>query len=183
MYLDLYSPTLSITSKAYGAANFTITVEWTGLVGTVYNVEIFPSVPITKSINNSYQLTISYNTEYNLTVEASAPCKPNSTAFINLHYGEVELSITIIARNKLLLYYKLYIIANCGHPELLSIGEANDSVPSIEGYNGIPIEDSTITFSCPPGLSLIGPNVATCTETGQWDPDISGLLCNDTKGW
>ena len=90
-YLDLYPPTLSITSKAYGAANVNITVEWTGLVGTVYNVEILPPVPITKSINNSYQLIIPYNTEYNLTVEVSAPCKPNNTAFINLHYGEIEV--------------------------------------------------------------------------------------------
>ena len=82
-----------------------------------------------------------------------------------------------------MLYHILYtIIANCGRPELLSIGEANDSVPNIEGYDGLPIEGSTIMFSCPPYLSLIGPNVATCTETGEWDPDISGLLCNDTKG-
>ena len=91
---DLYAPILNIVSKEYGAANVTVTVDWTQLGDAAYNVKIFPSVPIIER-TNSCQLTIPYNTEYNLTVEASAPCKPNNTAFINLRYGEVEVAIQL----------------------------------------------------------------------------------------
>ena len=40
------------------------------------------------------------------------------------------------------------------------------------------MEGSTIRFSCPPGLELTGPDSATCTEYGEWEPDPSGLTCN-----
>ena len=75
-------------------------------------------------------------------------------------------------------------IANCGHPELLCIQTANNSqtVPAIEGYDGLPVEGSAIRFRCPPGLELIGlggsSTLAICTESGEWDPDPSGLMCN-----
>ena len=67
-------------------------------------------------------------------------------------------------------------IANCGHPELL-LEISNDSVPIIDSYDGLSIEGSTIIFSCPPGLELIGPNSAICLENGKWKPDPSGLMC------
>ena len=77
------------------------------------------------------------------------------------------------------------IVANCGDPEILPT--ANDSVlvPSIEDYSGLPIEGTTIRFSCPPGLKLIdGPYSAICTENGEWEPDLNSLiLCNDSKGF
>ena len=44
--------------------------------------------------------------------------------------------------------------------------------------NDIPVEGYTITFSCSPGLELIGPSSATCTGNGEWGPDLSGLMCN-----
>ena len=72
--------------------------------------------------------------------------------------------------------------ANCGHPELPPILN-NDSVPSIVNYHdGLPVEGNTITFNCPPGLVLIGPNSSTCADNGEWEPDFSGLMCNDSKG-
>ena len=46
------------------------------------------------------------------------------------------------------------------------------------GYDGLPIEGNDFMFSCPPGLVLIGPNLAVCTESGQWEPDPSRLMCN-----
>ena len=79
----------------------------------------------------------------------------------------------------------IYIsIANCGHPDLLS-KFSNDSVPRIEGYDGLQTEGSTISFSCPPGLELIGPNLAVCRDNGEWEPklNLSGLMCNDSKGY
>ena len=166
---------MCIVSEDYGAANVTVTVEWTQLVGAVYNIQILPSVVITRNMN-SCQLTVPYNTEYNLTVEVSAPCRLNTTV-IRLYYGEVT---SISSGINTMHGCSIIIIAKCGQPELLLI--ANDSVPNIEGYNGLPIEGSVISFSCPPGLSLIGPNFATCTETGEWEPDLSSLVCNNSKG-
>ena len=56
----------------------------------------------------------------------------------------------------------------------------NDSVPEVDDYNGLLLEGSTITFSCPPGFELIGLDSATCAENGNWEPDPSGLFCNDS---
>ena len=54
----------------------------------------------------------------------------------------------------------------------------NDSVPRVDASDDIlSIEGSTVRFSYPPGLSLIGPNSATCTENGEWKPDFSELMC------
>ena len=87
---DLNISKLHIVSEVYGAANVTVTVEWACLKGFVYNVKIFPPEPITRNMN-SCQLTIQYNTEYNLSVEASAPCRLNTTALIKLSYGEITI--------------------------------------------------------------------------------------------
>ena len=68
-------------------------------------------------------------------------------------------------------------IVSCREPaELISlvgdksIGPGYDDVISVEG--------TTIMFSCPPGLLLIGSSSATCTENGEWEPDPSGVTCN-----
>ena len=59
---------------------------------------------------------------------------------------------------------------------------STNSVPRVVGYDNItPMEGNTIRFSCLPGLELTGPNSATCTENGEWEPDPSGLVCNDSK--
>ena len=58
---------------------------------------------------------------------------------------------------------------------------STDSIPTIVEIDDIPVEGSTIRFSCPPGLELVGPNSAICTENGEWGPDLSGFMCNDSK--
>ena len=74
---------------------------------------------------------------------------------------------------------------------------SNYSLPSVVGYDDIvPVEGSTVSFTCPPGLALTGPNSATCTGNGEWEPDpreimcnnylasdLPGLICNDSKGY
>ena len=77
----------------------------------------------------------------------------------------------------------ILILVNCGHPDLLLLISSNDSVPPrIENQIDLPLEGSTITFSCPPGLVLTGPNSAICTRNGEWEPDFRNLQCNDSKG-
>ena len=82
--------------------------------------------------------------------------------------------------NTLLLF--LLRIANCGHPEML-FSLRNDCelwpVPKVVGTDDlIPVEGTTVTFSCPSGFKLIGPHTSTCRENGIWEPDPSGLICN-----
>ena len=97
---DLYYPSMSVISEAYHADNVTLTVEWPQQEGAVYNVRILPE-PLVRSaftINTSHQLTVSYNTEYNFSVEAiaTAPCRSNVTASIRLNYGEMSYVYYII---------------------------------------------------------------------------------------
>ena len=79
------------------------------------------------------------------------------------------------------MYVTMLYIAKCGLPNLLPmcpVSYCNDSVQNIEGYDDIiPVEGSTITFSCPLGLVLSGSNSATCTENGEWEPDPTQLIC------
>ena len=44
------------------------------------------------------------------------------------------------------------------------------------------IEGAIIKFSCPPEYALIGPNVTTCMENGEWEPDPREVQCKHT-GW
>ena len=90
-----YTPMLRVTSETFGAKHVTVTVEWAQQVGAMYTVGVLPLVPImaTPVESRSRQLTVSYNTEYNFSIEATvtAPCRVSATAFIVLHYGEVYL--------------------------------------------------------------------------------------------
>ena len=63
----------------------------------------------------------------------------------------------------------ILIVGNCGDPTLLL--PVNNSVPSVESYDDLPIEGSTVRFSCPPGSVLVRSSSATCTENGEWEPD------------
>ena len=86
--IDHYTLTLRVTSKEYSADNVTVTVEWTQQLYATYDVTVVPLVvPIVFTGSTSHKLTIPYNTEYNLTVEAAAPCGPNTTALIRLKCG------------------------------------------------------------------------------------------------
>ena len=84
LVIDQYSLILCVTSEEYGVDNVTISVEWTRHLGAAYNITVVPLEPVLFTGANSSQLTISYNTEYNLNVEATDLCRfsrANSTAF------------------------------------------------------------------------------------------------------
>ena len=75
----------------YSADNVTITMEWSQLAYATYRVTVVPAVSIVITGSTRCQLTIPYNMEYTLTIEATAPCRPNTTALIRLKYGEVYI--------------------------------------------------------------------------------------------
>ena len=90
--VDLDVPDLKTISKEFGADNVTVTVEWTQQAAVMYTPRIVPldlimSFPIGSS-SQQIQLILSYDISYNFSIEASAPCKPIVTGFIELYYGE-----------------------------------------------------------------------------------------------
>ena len=84
----LYTPKLRVSDERYEADNVTVTVEWTPQEGVTYTTSVSPLTSIAITGNSSRQLTIPYNTNYNVSVEAAPPC---STAVITLNYGEIQL--------------------------------------------------------------------------------------------
>ena len=48
----------------------------------------------------------------------------------------------------------------------------HDPVVMVNGPKEIPYrEGQFITYTCPTGLILTGPNASVCTENGEWEPD------------
>ena len=88
---------LHISSEEFQLDKVTITVEWVQQFNAIYKVKVMPApqVPIFFK-STSCQLTILYNTEYNLSVEAFDLCK-NATSMIGLNYG------TLFLKNLMLL--------------------------------------------------------------------------------
>ena len=87
LYLEVQ---LSI-SEEYVADNVTVTVEWAEQLYTlVYYARVSPLAPIKFTGSASHELTISYNTEYNLSIEVVTPCG-NATIFTRLNYGNYIL--------------------------------------------------------------------------------------------
>ena len=70
----------------------------------------------------------------------------------------------------------LCVSVRCEDP-LLSISD--DSVIAVRvGYHSLALNGTVVTFSCPPGLMLNGPESVMCTHTGQWEPVLSEVNCS-----
>ena len=72
----------------------------------------------------------------------------------------------------------MLFIATCGYKELLTT--INDSIIRVLSDNRLPVEGSTVTFSCPPGMEQIGlgSNSVTCTDNGEWELSGTNGLIN-----
>ena len=76
--------------------------------------------------------------------------------------------------------------SNCENPEAQL--KLEHSVEVI-GYlsETAAVMGSNISFGCPPGLVLTGPNSSTCLGNGEWEPDPRDVRCkgecdNNTEG-
>ena len=113
-------------------------------------------------------LTLLYNTLYNVSIIQPAICEQLSqAAYIKLNYSKFYV---IEYHNNVLS--KLYHVGKCFDPLTL----ANDGV-IVDGYEGPALKGGNIIFSCRDGLTLIGPNSATCMGNGEWEPDLSDVEC------
>ena len=52
-----------------------------------------------------------------------------------------------------------------------------DSSVIILGYTAPAVEETTVTFHCPPGAVLDGANSSTCTKNGEWEPPPCEIHC------
>ena len=52
-----------------------------------------------------------------------------------------------------------------------------DASITIHGSMNPAIEGTNVTFSCPHGLVLNGPNTSTCMRNGEWEADPQNLSC------
>lgn len=76
-----------------------------------------------------------------------------------------------------MLFKHKYAAVICEHPlfnksvrSSLYVPDFNESAVSV---------GTTVSFNCSePGQVLVGPNTATCMESGQWVPDPSQLKMN-----
>ena len=50
---------------------------------------------------------------------------------------------------------------------------STDNQPALLGTN--------LTLSCPTKLVLVGPNISTCMENGEWEPDPKEVKCKGDK--
>ena len=80
---------MRIISEEYSADNVTATVGWTQQIGAAYTARVVPLVPFMVSGSTIHRLTLSYNTDYNLSVTTVTPCG-NAVGFIVLDYGEIN---------------------------------------------------------------------------------------------
>ena len=65
-----------------------VTVEWTQEEGVTYAVNTIHQVSTTVIGDSSVQLTLLYNTNYNVSVEAALPCQRQAHGHVLLFYGE-----------------------------------------------------------------------------------------------
>lgn len=54
--------------------------------------------------------------------------------------------------------------------------DKNHLVP-VYSYTIPAINGSNVTFSCPPGMVVSGPEILTCMENGKWEPDPMMVEC------
>ena len=81
-------------------------------------------------------------------------------------------------RDVIIMRYKLYTLlcaVTCNYPPTQSL---HDHVAVVGGsQDSPPIEGQFITYTCPPGFILTGPNMSTCMGNREWEPDPGEVDC------
>ena len=66
-------------------------------------------------------------------------------------------------------------LVTCGHP--FQNKTSVDDYITINGYMDPALEGAVLTFVCPLGHTLIGPNSTTCMGNGEWKSDPREVEC------
>ena len=144
------------------------------LLNASFSVVPSPEVEIMLTRNMSINLTLSYNTLYNVSITQPGICEqPSQTTFIELNYSKQIQRFKSMQCH--IPSYHMHV-AKCYNPERVTIIDV-----IIEGFEDPALEGGNITFSCRDGLTLIGPNSATCARNGEWEPDPRMVNCIGTS--
>ena len=69
----------------------------------------------------------------------------------------------------------VHITVACDYPPMQLL---NHPVVTVSGsQDSPPIEGQFITYTCPPGFILTGPNASLCTGNREWEPDPGEVDC------
>ena len=68
----------------------------------------------------------------------------------------------------------VHVVA-CGHPPTQLLQDS--SVVTVTESDTPKTEGQSITFTCPFGFILTGPNASECTGNGEWEPDPEQVDC------
>ena len=75
---------------------------------------------------------------------------------------------------------RFFIIAKCTHPLdplLTSVHDREiDDFLVVTGYTDPAVEGVSVNLTCSSGV-IIGPNMTTCMENGEWEPDLANVEC------
>jgi hypothetical protein len=73
-------------------------------------------------------------------------------------------------------YAHTYYAVTCDLPtqllndlQVVTVANGSQDKPHIEGQ--------FITYTCPPGFVLTGPNTSVCSGNGEWEPDPGHVTC------
>ena len=68
----------------------------------------------------------------------------------------------------------IHITVTCDHPSTQLL---HHPVAVVTGSDSPPVKGQFITYTCPPGFILTGPNVSVCTGNREWEPDPGEVEC------
>ena len=67
-----------------------------------------------------------------------------------------------------------HIAVTCDYPLTRLL---RGSVTVVTESDSPPIEGQFITYTCPPGFILTGPNMSVCMGNREWEPDPGEVEC------
>ena len=161
-----YPPPLELSSREiFSADSIAVHLEWKKEPGVTYTASIIPPGPVpllTSTESTMLQLMLSYNEGYNVSITSTLCGQNSDNTTLTLSYGELQDVLQIM-----ILYF-------------LDAGKCLDTFH--EGFlhsadRNVFLKGTNITFSCPPGLVLSGPNTSTCMENGEWEPTSEEVEC------
>ena len=94
MHTQADSPEVNVSMK-FQIQGVLITLDWIPQMGVTYNVTTTPAIDVRFFERASANLSLSYNTAYNVTVEATSLCKETNTTLKEFNYCELLLELNL----------------------------------------------------------------------------------------
>ena len=131
------------------------------------------------SVRVRVQVKALYDIPYNVSVETLlCGIFAGTTAATTLYYGKMNNKSSLIyscTRQSTYLYLLLFACKASSYCENPGAHDQLDTSVEVIGY--LKERGNNISFSCPLGLVLAGPNSSTCTGNGEWEPDPRDVIC------